>query len=123
MFEMVSPLLLTLFQLNSRAKEFFIRAPLLAMGSISSAAVQTNLSIRGKWIYYLVLGQHIGNNTVQAYFCTVSCLHARVQGLSFNSLIVADKYSRLFSVMLKHFKPTEVSGENEAFSTSFPQGT
>lgn len=48
MFEMVSQLLLTLFQSNSRAKEvFFIRAALLVMGSISSAAVQTNLSIRG----------------------------------------------------------------------------
>lgn len=44
---MVSRLLLTLFQSNSRAKEFFIRAPLVATGSISSAAVQTNLSIRG----------------------------------------------------------------------------
>lgn len=46
MFETVFQLL-TLFQLNSRAKEFFIRAPLLATRSISSAATQTNLSIRG----------------------------------------------------------------------------
>lgn len=46
MFERVSQLL-TLFQLNSRAKECFIRAALLATGSISSAAAQTNLSIRG----------------------------------------------------------------------------